>query len=71
MRATQLLLSAAKKKSGISIPVELTPLFLAVSVAVCSGCWFSFKHFAYDKSLRLAQNPQLSALDEVLKKDEE
>ncbi|RLV96083.1 hypothetical protein JA1_000524 [Spathaspora sp. JA1] len=68
MRPTPSLLNAAKKGSGISVPVELTPLFAAVAVAVGSACFFTYRHFAHDKELRLWKNPNLSTLDEVLDK---
>ncbi|SCW04383.1 LAFE_0H12310g1_1 [Lachancea fermentati] len=68
MRATQFVLNAAKKKSGLGIPVELTPLFVAMGVALSSGVWFTYKKFAYDESLRITKNPDRSQLQEVLEK---
>ncbi|CDO92963.1 unnamed protein product [Kluyveromyces dobzhanskii CBS 2104] len=67
MRPTQIVLNAAKKKSGFSIPLELTPLFLAMGVALASGTWFSYKKFFHDDSLRVGRkNPEQSGLDQVL-----
>ncbi|AMD22298.1 HGL042Wp [Eremothecium sinecaudum] len=73
MRAAQLLLNAAKKKASTTpgIPLELTPLFIAMGVAVCSGTWFTYRHLAHDKTLRLYKNPDISKLDEVLKQENE
>ncbi|KAK6457129.1 uncharacterized protein RJT20DRAFT_127271 [Scheffersomyces xylosifermentans] len=72
MRAAQTLLNAAKKgsKAGPGVPVEMYPLFAAVAVAVGSGCFFTYRHFAHDKQLRLWKNPNLSKLDEVLNDSE-
>lgn len=68
MRASRVLLQAAKSgaKPKIQVPVEMYPLFAAVAVAVGSGVFFTYRHFAYDKHLRLWKNPDLSVLDEVL-----
>lgn len=68
MRASRVLLQAAKKstKAKVQIPVEMYPLFAAVGVALGSGAFFTYRHFAYDKHLRLWKNPNLSALDDVL-----
>ncbi|QLG71312.1 hypothetical protein HG535_0B03510 [Zygotorulaspora mrakii] len=66
MRAAQLLLNQAKKGSGLGIPVELTPLFFAMGLALASGTYFTYKKFMYDDSLRVTKNPQLSDLDRVL-----
>ena len=53
MRPAQLLLNTAKKTSGgYKIPVELTPLFLAVGVALCSGTYFTYKKLRTDETLR-------------------
>ncbi|CAI4911292.1 AVN_collapsed_G0055470.mRNA.1.CDS.1 [Saccharomyces cerevisiae] len=72
MRPAQLLLNTAKKTSGgYKIPVELTPLFLAVGVALCSGTYFTYKKLRTDETLRLRGNPELSSLDEVLAKDKD
>ncbi|CAI4053398.1 hypothetical protein N7582_005713 [Saccharomyces uvarum] len=72
MRPSQLLLNTAKKSSGgYKIPVELTPLFLAMGVALCSGVFFTFKKLRNDETLRLKGNPELSRLDEVLGKDKD
>jgi hypothetical protein len=71
MRATQVLLNAAKKSAPkTSVPVEMYPLFAAVAVACGSGVYFTYRHFAYDKQLRLWKNPNLSKLDEVLNEAE-
>ncbi|EGW33390.1 uncharacterized protein SPAPADRAFT_60753 [Spathaspora passalidarum NRRL Y-27907] len=69
MRPTPALLNAAKKSSGFNLPVELTPLFAAVGVAIASAGFFTYRHFAHDKELRLWKNPDLSTLDEVLDKN--
>lgn len=64
---------AADKKKGLGIPVELTPLFLAMGIAVCSAIYFSSKKFLFDDSLRVGRsNPELSGLEKVLEehKDE-
>ncbi len=67
MRATHVLLNAAKKSSsGPSLPVEMYPLFAAMGVAVASGFFFTYRHFAHDKELRLWKNADLSNLDSVL-----
>lgn len=72
MRATQVLLNAAKKSAPkTSFPVEMYPLFAAVAVACGSGVYFTYRHFAYDKQLRLWKNPNLSKLDEVLNEEAE
>ncbi|KAH3680406.1 hypothetical protein WICMUC_000337 [Wickerhamomyces mucosus] len=64
MRPSQYLFNAAKKSSSsFSIPVELTPLFVAMGVAVASASWFTYKKFAHDGSLRLTRNPQQSHKD--------
>jgi len=67
MHASRLLLNAAKKtgKKG-GLPVEMYPLFAAVAVACGSGAFFTYRHFAYDRQLRLWKNPNLSELDNVL-----
>lgn len=68
------MLMNAAKKSGprkTTFPVELTPLFLAMGVALCSGAFFTYKKFAYDKSLRLKENPELSGLQQVLSDQKE
>ena len=71
MRPTQTLFNAAKK-GGIAYPVELTPLFAAMGVAILSGIYFSSKKLREDKTLRLGRtDPDLSILDEVLRKEEE
>lgn len=69
MRPSQYLFNAAKKSSGVAIPVELTPLFVVMSLAVCSATFFTYKKFAHDKSLRLSRNPAQSHEDvkELLK----
>lgn len=71
MRAAQTLMNVAKKsqkKGKIDVPVEMYPLFAAVGVALASVSFFTYRHFAYDKQLRLWKNPNLSNLDEVLNK---
>ncbi|SCV04111.1 LAMI_0H13498g1_1 [Lachancea mirantina] len=71
MRPTQFILNASKKKPGVGVPVELTPLFFAMGVAIASGCWFTYKKFAYDTSLRVGRtNPDRSGLKEVLESAE-
>lgn len=69
MKASTVLLNAAKKSNRPPVPVEMYPLFAATAVAVASGCYFTYRHFAYDKQLRLWGNPNLSDLDRVLAKD--
>lgn len=66
MHASRVLLNAAKKSSHTKVPVEMYPLFAAVGVAVASGVFFTYRHFAYDQQLRLWKNPNLSELDKVL-----
>lgn len=67
MIPSRVLLNAAKKSSTRPpVPVEMFPLFAAVGVAICSGCYFTYRHFAYDQQLRLWKNADLSTLDEVL-----
>lgn len=70
MIASRVLLNAAKKnsQSKVAVPVEMYPLFACVGVAVCSLSFFTYRHFAYDKELRLWKNPDLSNLDHVLNK---
>ncbi|CAM9023439.1 hypothetical protein WICANDRAFT_65804 [Wickerhamomyces anomalus NRRL Y-366-8] len=72
MRASRVLLNASKK-GGFNIPLELTPLFVAMGVAVASAGFFTYKKLAYDGSLRLTRNPrqQSDDLSQYLKKDEE
>ncbi|SCU89330.1 LAFA_0E17326g1_1 [Lachancea sp. 'fantastica'] len=73
MRASKLLLNATQKqKPGIGIPVELTPLFLAMGVALCSATWFTYKKFRFDTSLRVGRtNPDRSGLQQVLDETKE
>lgn len=66
MRPTQLLLNQAKKHSSSAIPVELTPLFVAMGVAIASASYFSYKKFAHDKTLRLTHNPELSEVQKAI-----
>ncbi|CCE90678.1 Mra1p TDEL_0B05490 [Torulaspora delbrueckii] len=66
MRPAQLLLNQAKKGSGLGIPVELTPLFIAMGLALASGTYFTFKKFSSDETLRVTKNPELSNLKKVL-----
>ncbi|CCK69981.1 Mra1p KNAG_0D02310 [Huiozyma naganishii CBS 8797] len=70
MRPSLLLLNAAKKTSGTKVPVELTPLFLAMSVALASGCYFTYRKLSTDDSLRITSNPEQSALEDVLRQAE-
>lgn len=54
MIPTRVLLNGIKNtKPKLTYPVELTPLFAAVGVAICSGAFFTYRHFAYDKELRV------------------
>ena len=69
MRPSRVLLNAAKSAPKTKVPVEMYPLFAAVGVACCSGAYFTYRHFAYDKELRLWQNANLSTLDDVLNKE--
>ncbi|CDF90196.1 ZYBA0S06-02916g1_1 [Zygosaccharomyces bailii CLIB 213] len=69
MRPAQLLLNQSKKSGGSIIPVELTPLFLSMGIAVASASYFTYKKFAHDKSLRITKNPELSEVDKVLNPD--
>lgn len=55
-----------KKGSGLGIPVELTPLFLAMGLALASGTYFTYKKFAHDDTLRVTRNPEMSNLKKVL-----
>lgn len=67
MRSSRVLLNAIKKtEKKTSLPVEMYPLFAAMGVAVVSGCYFTYRHFAHDKELRLWKNANLSNLDNVL-----
>lgn len=68
MLPSRILLNAAKKQGGkkVDVPVEMIPLFAAVGVAISSACFFTYRHFAHDKQLRLWKNPDLSTLDDVL-----
>ncbi|QWU87809.1 hypothetical protein CA3LBN_002074 [Candidozyma haemuli] len=68
--AAQILLNQAKKNArpSVPIPVEMYPLFAACGVAVVSLGYFTYRHFAYDKQLRLWKNADLSRVDEVLNK---
>lgn len=70
MQPSLRLLNAAKKTSKLPFPVELTPLFMAISVALCSGSYFTYKKLTTDKSLRLVTNPEQSALEDILQKKE-
>lgn len=70
MLPSRVLLNAAKKQSsGPKVPVEMYPLFAAVGVAVTSACYFTYRHFAHDKHLRLWKNADLSVLDDVLNEE--
>lgn len=73
MRASRILLNAARKslEPKVDVPVEMYPLFAAVGVAIGSLGFFTYRHFAYDKQLRLWKNPNLSNLDKVLNEDAE
>ena len=70
MQPSLRLLNATKKTSKLPFPVELTPLFMAVSVALCSGSYFTYKKLTTDHSLRLFSNPEQSALEDVLEQNE-
>ncbi|ODQ77580.1 hypothetical protein BABINDRAFT_15287 [Babjeviella inositovora NRRL Y-12698] len=72
MRASQILFSA-QKKSGFKLPfpVELTPLAICTALACGSLAFFTTKHFAGDQELRLRRNPELSILEETIKKHED
>lgn len=75
MRPSSYLMNAAggkKKASKLSIPVELTPLFLAMGIAVASAIFFTGKKFLGDESLRVGRkNPNQSNLHKVLNQDSE
>ncbi|KAK5960111.1 Mra1p PWA37_002604 [Arxiozyma heterogenica] len=43
---------------------------MAISVALCSGSYFTYKKLTTDKSLRLITNPEQSALEDVLQQKE-
>lgn len=64
MRPTHVLSQVAKKK--VPVPVEMYPLFAACGVAIVSAGFFTYRHFAHNKELRLWQNANLSNLDDVL-----
>ncbi|EGV61017.1 hypothetical protein PSN45_002130 [Yamadazyma tenuis] len=66
MLPSRILMNAAKKSNKPPVPVEMYPLFFAVGIAVSSACYFTYRHFAHDKHLRLWKNADLSALDDVL-----
>ena len=67
MGASRVLLNATKNAGPKNtVPVEMYPLFAAVGVAITSLGYFTYRHFAYDKQLRLWKNPNLSNLDNVL-----
>ncbi|KAH3901666.1 probable UPF0495 protein YPR010C-A [Saccharomycodes ludwigii] len=70
MRPAQVLMNSANKakKGGINIPVELTPLFAAMGIAIASACYFTYKKFRYDDTLRVSHNPELSVAKEVIDK---
>ncbi|CAR30808.1 hypothetical protein ZYGR_0P01100 [Zygosaccharomyces rouxii] len=65
MRPTQLLLNQAKKSSSV-VPLELTPLFIAMGAAVASASYFTYKKFAHDRSLRITKNPELSEVQKAI-----
>ena len=71
MRGSRILMQAAKKEGGFlsGVPLEMAPLFAAVSVALGSACFFTYRHLTRDKELRLWKNPNLSNLDNVLDED--
>lgn len=71
MRPSYPLFNAAKKAPKVPIPVEMAPLFVAVGVAICSGTYFTYRHFSRDKELRLWKNADLSTLDAILNKEVE
>ncbi|GMM54606.1 Min8 protein [Maudiozyma humilis] len=70
MIPTRALMNAAKQSSGTKIPVELTPLVLAVCVALSSGCFFTYKKLTTDDTLRLTENSNQSALKDALAKEQ-
>lgn len=74
MRASRILLNAAKKGSQKShqltgLPTEMYPLIAATSVAVISATYFTYRHFAHGTELRLWKNQDLSEVDKVLEED--
>lgn len=70
MLPSRILLNAGKKTANSHpVPVEMYPLFAAVAVACTSACYFTYRHFAHDKHLRLWKNADLSALDDVLNEE--
>jgi hypothetical protein len=71
MRPSQQLFNAAKKSSGFGIPLELTPLFVAMAVACSSAAFFTYKKFAYDGSLRVGRTNPRQSHDDVKKYVEE
>lgn len=70
MIGSRVLFNAAKKQGNVPVPVEMYPLFAAMGVAVASGFFFTYRHFANDKELRLWKNADLSNLDNVLTEHE-
>ncbi|CAI5756446.1 unnamed protein product [Candida verbasci] len=67
MIPTRILLNVPKTGAKpLKYPVEMTPLFAAVGVAIASGFFFTYRHFSNDKELRVWKNPNLSNLDDVL-----
>ncbi|CCG21422.1 hypothetical protein CORT_0A10370 [Candida orthopsilosis Co 90-125] len=72
MIPSRVLLAQAKNvKPKFTYPVEMTPLFAAVGIAVVSATFFTYRHFANDKELRLWKNADLSELNKVLDKAED
>lgn len=74
MRASRILLNAAKRGSQRnhekpSWPTEMYPLVAATSVAVFSATYFTYRHFAHGTELRLWKNRDLSEVDKVLEED--
>ena len=69
-RPTSRLLQEAKKNKA-PLPMELTPLFIACGVALCSLTYFSYKKLRYDEGLRIIKNPNQSLLGDVLHLDSE
>ncbi|KAI5949965.1 hypothetical protein KGF57_004475 [Candida theae] len=67
MIPSRVLLAQAKNvKPKMKYPVEMTPLFVAVGIACVSATFFTYRHLANDKELRLWKNANLSELDKVL-----
>lgn len=48
------------------MPLELTPLFIAMGAAVASASYFTYRKFANDRSLRITKNPELSEVQKAI-----